>query len=432
MSLRGDLSRLAKKERLSLHMPGHKGLRHSWDTTELPGTDSLLEPAGSLRELEGAIARIYGCRRSYLGTNGSTGLLLSAMMKGGRGTRTLLPRSAHLSLYKGLMLMDQEPLYIPVTRDSLGIARPPGAASYEPLLEEADNVVFSSPSYEGFIEDYAHLLPDLKGRLSILDGAHGSHHYYIRESRNAFMDLTVHSFHKTLGAMNQAAVLLSNLEEDLRQEASFFQTSSPSFPILASVEDSLREMMAWKIPEKLRLMENLRQGIRELPGLHILPNEDPLKLILLGPEGWDMRLLGTWLREREGIYMELEEPGYLLGILSLYDSPEGYRHLLRGLKKAVRHFRLSGDPTPLTFHTEALPEMRLLPGEGAFAPRRLASLQEAQGLVAAAIYTPYPPGIPALVPGEVIGEDFLRSLSGREAGYLGGGELLEGRIWVIR
>ena len=130
MSIRGDLSRLAKKERLSLHMPGHTGLRHTGDTTELPGTDNLLAPGGSIKELEEAIARIYGCRRSYLGTNGSTGLLLSAMMKGGRGTRTLLPRSAHLSLYKGLVLMNQEPRYLPVTRDSLGLARPPKAEDY--------------------------------------------------------------------------------------------------------------------------------------------------------------------------------------------------------------------------------------------------------------------------------------------------------------
>lgn len=432
MSIKRDLEELRRKQRLSLHMPGHKGHRHTYDTTELPGMDNLQAPKGSIRELEGTIAKIYGVERAYLGTNGATGLLLSAILQGGRGTKTVLPRGSHHSIYKGLMLMNQEPCYLPSKVDSLGIHRPPESRDYLSVIDQGQTYLFTSPTYEGFVENYDLLKPFLKERLTILDGAHGSHLRFIKEDHNGWMNLQVHSFHKTLGALNQGAVLLSQKEEDLREEACFFQTSSPSYPILASMEDSIRELKFIKIQEKIQEINFLKEKIQTIPGFQVLPNQDPFKLILTAENGVNLETIGAWLREKYGIYMEMERPGYLLGLLSFYDSLEGYRYFLKALRKASKHFSLADAFIELQIKELLLPEISLLPGEAFLQEKIMVELKDCLGRISAGFYIPYPPGIPLLVPGEIIGSEVLERIQQGGQEFIGAGEINEGRIFVIK
>lgn len=454
MSLKDDLERLRRKERLSLHMPGHKGLRLPLDTTELPGTDNLQSPTGSLRALEDAIAEIYGTSRAYLGTNGSTGLLQSALLKAkemalanrrSRGAEThspvriLLARGVHLSIGRGVVLLGLEPIYLPNPLHPLGFPLPIPADRYLPHLENAEIFLFTSPTYEGYLEDYALLKPFLKDRPTILDAAHGAHLWYLKKEENLWMDQIVLSFHKTLATLNQGAVLLSNLEEDLRPYTAFFQTSSPSYPILLSMEDSIRELMVLPIGTRLEAIRQLKEGIGDIPGFRVLETSDPLKLLITGTKDpMDFKEVATWLREEEGIYFEMERPTHLLGILSLWDGPGGYRHLLVALRKYARTHSLKnkeerppqaeGTPPP-TLH---VPSREYLPHEAWGRETELLPLHLCQGRVSGDFLVPYPPGVPLLHPGEVIDRTTIQLLKRDEVDLLANSSLKPGGIFVLK
>ncbi len=435
MSIRQDLDKLKKKEAFSLHMPGHKGLRLPTDTTELSFTDNLLNPIGSIKELEKAIAHIYDVKRTYIGTNGSTGLLMSSLLYAGKGKKVLLPRGSHQSIYKGIIDQGQEPIYLKNDIDNLGIARPIPAKDYLENIGKVDTAVFNNPTYEGYMEDYALLKPFLKDKLSILDGAHGSHLYYIHNQTNNWMSLQIHSFHKTLGAMNQGAVILSNIDDDFREYANFYQTSSPSFPILLSIEDSIREMMKMKIEDRLKRIEILKKEISLIKGFLVIENDDPLKLLITVDRNIELGAVVDWLEEKRGVFFELSTDKYLLGILSFYDTSGNYDWFLKSLKMASNNFKMSDDFVGTgdgSVEEQHIPEMKILPGEAFFLEKKAVSISESKGSISGVLYSPYPPGAPLLVPGEIIDDYVIEKMLNWNGDYTGCSEIKDDIIFVIK
>ncbi|KAF0092366.1 MAG: arginase [Fusobacteria bacterium] len=439
MSIRQDLDKLNKKEAFSLHMPGHKGVRLKTDTTEISLTDNLLHPCGSIKELEKSIAHIYDVKKAYIGTNGSTGLLMSSLLYAGKGKKVLLPRSSHQSIYKGIIDQGQEPIYLRNKIDSLGIARPIPAKDYLEHMGKIDTAIFNNPTYEGYMEDYALLKPFLKDKLSILDGAHGSHLYYIHNQTNNWMSLQIHSFHKTLGAMNQGAVMLSNLEDDFREYANFYQTTSPSFPILLSIEDSIREMMTTKVDKRLSEIDHLKKEISKIRGFHVIDNDDPLKILLIIDKNISVKVVVEWLEEKRGVFFELSTDKYLLGILSFYDTQGNYDWFLKSLKMASRNFKMSNDfvcdkdaYAGVGVEEQYIPTMKLLPGEAFFGEKKAVSIRESKGFVSGVLYSHYPPGAPLLVPGEIIDDYVIENMLNWKGDYTGCDEIKDDIIFVIK
>lgn len=433
-SLKNDLGTLRKKERLSLHMPGHKGLRIREDVTELELTDNLLNPKGGILELEKAIAKIYGGKNCYLGTNGSTSLLLGSLFLVGEKKKVVLPRISHQSIYKGIINNNQEPIYIKNEIDDLGIGKLVKNEDYLKTLDmEGDAYIFTTPSYEGFINDYTMLKPFLKDKTTIIDSAHGSHLYYIKKDDNNWADLKILSFHKTLGALNQGAGIISNIEEDIRENINFYQTSSPSFPILLSIEDSIREMMKMKVSEKLRYINWLKEEIGNISRLEVVENDDPFKLLIAG-DNIDLKKLGAFLKDEYGIFFEIENPRYLLGILSFYDSLEDYKYLIKSLKNALKkHGKEIENREADTVRKELhIPKIDLLPGEAFRKEKKLVPLRESIGKVSGILYSKYPPGVPSLVPGEIIDEVVIEEILENKDDYTGCNEIADDMIFVIK
>ncbi|MDD2371028.1 MAG: hypothetical protein PHQ32_03390 [Firmicutes bacterium] len=434
MSVKSDLDRLVKKEAFSLHMPGHKGLRLKNDTTELSMTDNILNPKAGIKELENAIAHIYDAKKAYLGTNGSTGLLMSSLLYAGKGEKIVLPRGSHQSIYKGLIDNGQEPIYIKNKIDKLGIARPVKAADYLTHMGKVKAAIFTNPTYEGYMEDYAILKPFLKEKVSILDGAHGSHLYYICNQVNNWMSLQVHSFHKTLGAMNQAAIILSNLDEDIREYANFFQTSSPSFPIILSIEDTVREMMSVKIDKKLQDIEWLKKEINNIKGFSIIENDDPLKLLITIDRNIKVEDVVGWLEENKGVFFELSTEKYILGLLSFYDSMGNYEWLVRSLKAVSKQFKMKekADFEGETEENSYIPEMKMLPGEAFLSEKKEVDLRKSKGMVSGVLYSPYPPGSPLIAPGEIIDDYVIEKILTSKFDYTGCRGIKDNGIFVIK
>lgn len=433
MSIKQDLDKLKKKEAFSLHMPGHKGTRLKTDSTELSLTDNLLHPSGSIKELGKSIAHIYDVKDAYIGTNGSTGFLMSSLLYAGKGKKVLLPRGSHQSIYKGIIDQGQEPIYLKNKIDNLDIARPIPAKDYLKQIGKGDVAIFNNPTYEGYMEDYALLKPFLKDKVSILDGAHGSHLYYIKNQTNNWMNLQIHSFHKTLGAMNQGAVILSNLEDNFREYANFYQTSSPSFPIMLSIEDSIKEMMTIKVDKRLAEIAYLKKEINKIRGFFVIENDDPLKLLLTIDENVGVKIVVDWLEEKRGVFFELSTDKYLLGILSFYDTPGNYDWFLKSLKLASRHFKMNDDFVgDGDVNEQHIPTMKILPGEAFFSEKKAVSIRESKGLISGVLYSLYPPGAPLLVPGEIIDDYVIEKILTWKGDYTGCSEIKDDIIFVIK
>ncbi|UTA53325.1 aminotransferase class I/II-fold pyridoxal phosphate-dependent enzyme [Lysobacter soli] len=87
------------------------------------GLDSLLEPTGNIKKAQEAVARAFGAKRAYLGTNGtstSNKIVVQAVCK--PGDIVIVDRNCHKSHHYGFVLSGAQPYYVeafPLTQYSM-------------------------------------------------------------------------------------------------------------------------------------------------------------------------------------------------------------------------------------------------------------------------------------------------------------------------
>jgi len=428
---------------LPLHLPAHgrgrgfppalaallqQPLGHL-DLPELPSLGGPLLPHGAVAEAQRSTAELWGSRRCWFGVNGSTGLLQAALLGALRpGQRLLCPRNLHRSVLHGAVLAGLEPVYYALPfSERWGLSRPVDVGWFQRVLAAAardcpvDLALLVNPTYQGLSAPLTPLvrLCHSQGLPVLVDEAHGSHfraHAALpRDALAAGADLVVHSTHKSLPGLTQTAVLHSCggriSGEDLEQGLLLLQTSSPSALLLAATE----LVAAWPHQQPQashllgRAMDRWGRWRRQLTGMgwRVSPCDDPLRLRLCtapwGPSGLalDERLL------RLGIAGELPEPAGFTFYLG-FQPP---RQALGRLRNALAQLHGSSlNPPELTgtlrpAPTPLLARAAVPPRSAWFGPTRRLPLKQAVGRVAAEAITPYPPGIPLLLPGERLDEE---------------------------
>ncbi|MFM8260597.1 MAG: aminotransferase class I/II-fold pyridoxal phosphate-dependent enzyme [Vulcanococcus sp.] len=423
---------------LPLHLPAHgrgrglapglsRLLRRSpaaWDLPELPTIGGPLEPEGAVAASQAAVAARLGGQRCWFGVNGASGLLQAALLAlADPGDRVLLPRNLHRSLLHGCLLGGLRPVLFDLPFDAAsGLWLPPTPPQLAALLDQAlaagplAAVVLVSPSYQGLVGDLAGLIAVVhsRGLPVLLDEAHGAHLGLDGRLPPAGLacgaDLVVQSLQKAAGGLAQSAVLLQGptaciAAEPIERALLWLQTSSPSALLLASSAAALHHLHGpagrRQLGRALTRAEALGQRL-QAAGLPLLPNHDPLRLVLhtaaLGINGLEA---DDWLLQR-GVIAELPEPGALTFCLGMR-PPRGLPWRLPRLLLRLRG-ALGGDPWP-PFSRPPLPalaEPELPLGQAwRLAAERL-PLAAAAGRLAAEPLCPYPPGIPLLIPGERI------------------------------
>ena len=238
----------------SFHTPGHKGegLRtlfrdSSLDLTELSVTDDLGSPDGPIAAAQRDIAELTGARRAYLTTDGSTSGIYAMLYAARRaGRKVIVPRGSHKSVWNGCRLVGLEPVIVQ-GEEKNGILTCPDPARIAGLFaadEDICGMLMVSPDYYGNVaplKKYAEVARAY-GRLLMVDGAHGAHLAFGEDRplyAGCYADMWVDGAHKSLPVLTQgAAVFLNNLafEGLLCEGLSIFRTTSPSFPVMASVE----------------------------------------------------------------------------------------------------------------------------------------------------------------------------------------------------
>ncbi len=411
----------SEKEKASFHMPGHKngvgflgapfdGSVFSMDTTELPGTDALIEPEDAILEAEQYAARLYGATHSFFLVNGSTGGIL-AMIYGAfnPGDRVIVDKNCHQSVLNGIILSGLFPVY--VTPECSTLSDVPGTVSPNAIARilaeypDIKGAVITGPNYYGAtadIKNIANLLHQ-HSALLLVDEAHGAHFPFsnmLPESAVAQgADMSVTSLHKTLPAPNQTALLNIGKHvsiQKVRAAVRMFQTSSPSYVLLAAMEYALHFAEEKGEEETKRL-------VARLASLGCPTLDDPLKLMPTwadkGISGYDAEEI---LRTKFGVYIEMCNAHRILCMSSWCNSEADIQRLAEGINY-LNAMPTQGKPlkvAPLKGGVISIPE--LTPAETLRLTQTLVPLKEAENKICASAVSAFPPCVPILLPGERI------------------------------
>ncbi len=462
---------------LPLHIPLHgrgRGAPHllrsglgpamRWDFSEIFPLDDLHAPRGAIQGAQRLAAKLFGARKSFFLVNGVTVGLLALFLAHTRpGDKVLLTRISHKAALHGLALSGAAPVYLPVERDpQTGLPLNVSPATVEKALQEhpdARMLLLTSPSYWGITAD----LPAIgkavreRGLLFAVDEAHGAHLLFdggkMPHAVAAGADAWIHSGHKSLGALTPGAYL--HLGERAREAGLSFwlqalQTSSPSYPVMVSLDLARRQAALGGRRIFLRTRRwalSFRRALQE-EGLSVYNpgssggqafNLDPCRVTLLC-RGGRGRLLGRLLSSRYGLMVELEEDDYLLMVLGpavlSYHPGSLARQVARAALEAGQsnpagrqgpashslfpflHEAAANSGRPFQDRCQAAPFV-LTPREALGAATRSCRLEEAAGRVCAEMIVLSPPGFPLLAPGELIKPRVVEYLlAKRRAGHL--------------
>lgn len=437
------------------HMPGHK--RQSLgelppeiagiDITEIDGFDNLHQPEGILMQLQRQAARIYGAEESFFLVNGSTAGILTAISAAvPEGGTLLISRNCHKSVYHGAYLRKLELKYLcPETNAHFDLCEAVKAEQVEQALKAEPGinaVLIVSPTYEGRLADVAAIAKAVHahGIPLIVDEAHGAHLGFHTEfaenSCRLGADLVVHSVHKTLPAMTQTALLHCNgslVDRDrVRRFLRIYQSSSPSYVLLSSIENAVRlaETHRALFDIFLKRWKNMNEALSACKHLRFLPGrpedgeEKPaahdIGKLVISVKDTDMtgEQLYCTLLTKYHIQLEMACETYCLAMFTIGDTQEGYERLTNALleidrerKNVSEASRISEFKQSAGYLTgETLPRA-LVPFYEAWDNERVyLPLEKAFGRCVGDFINLYPPGTPILVPGEILTKEAGRYL----------------------
>jgi arginine/lysine/ornithine decarboxylase len=418
------------------------------DLLATAGLDDRSSSHGYLARAEELMADAVGAEQAFFSTCGSSLSVKAAMLAvaGGQGD-LLLSRDAHKSVVAGLIFSGVQPQWIRPRYDArLHVAHPPSPEQVIQAWEqhpEAAGALIVSPTPYGTCADIASIagICHARGKPLIVDEAWGAHLPFHPDlptwAMDAGADVCVVSVHKMGTGFEQGSVFhqQGGLVDpgQLSACADILMTTSPNVMVYAALDGWRRQMVEHGhglLGRALALAEQLRQAIEELPGLHVLRDEfvhaeashdlDPLHVVIdvhgLGISGYQA---ADWLREHQRLDMGLSDHRRVEATLSFADDEQTAARLIAALtalgERAGELPRARPVDLPEPGQLELEPAM--LPRDAFFAVKETVPAGQAVGRVCAEQITPYPPGIPVIVPGERITAELLGYLrSGLDAG----------------
>ncbi|MBO0678445.1 aminotransferase class I/II-fold pyridoxal phosphate-dependent enzyme [Mycolicibacterium sp. S2-37] len=449
------LRRFVERDQAPFYSPGHKGGRtlDPWlrdhiaavDLNNLPDLDTLHCPTGPILQAESLIADAWGVGASFMLVQGSTGGNIAVALSALRpGDRVLVQRNAHKSVLAGLVQSGAHPVWLaPQWDPGFGVAHGLSVDTVDAALATDQNQPAAAlwilhPTYFGTTADVTALaaLCHRHGVRLLVDGAHSPHFAFHPDlptaAESAGAAATVQSVHKILSGLSQAAVLHVDPEAldvgTVRRALQLVQTTSPHFAIMASVDLARRQMAAQGrqlLDGTLRRARRTAERLAAIPGLRVLGDEqltgpgsglcerDETKL-LIGTSGLaaDASQILARLNRVHGVQPELSGAGHILCILTIGNTDADCDRLVDGCAEVARHFGLRDTDAAegVAAVLQVRPETVLTPREAFFAGEDTVALTAAAGRVAAEPITPYPPGIPLVMPGERLSADMIDAL----------------------
>lgn len=441
----------ASRNPVQFHIPGHKkgaGMAPEFrkfigenalsiDLINIAPLDDLHNPHGMIQEAQSIAAEAFCADHTYFSVQGTSGAIITMVMAVcGPGDKILVPRNVHKSVLTGIILSGALPVFMTPDLDyNLGIAHGISLDTVRTALDQhpdAKGVLVINPTYFGVAADLKAIveLVHSRGIPVLVDEAHGVHINFHESlplsAMQAGADLASTSVHKLGGSLTQTSVL--NIREGyvhagrVQSIISMLTTTSTSYLLLASL-DAARKQLATKgrqmIDRAINMAQKVRRQVNEIPGLYCFGAEiigqtssrcdhDPTKLCInvkeLGITGIEMEKL---LREEFNIEVEMSDLYNILCIISLGDVEEDVEQLVKALRVLADRFYRTRPANEVKVRVPTTPILAMSPREAFYAQTEEVPLADSEGRVIAESIMVYPPGIPILLPGEIVSHENL-------------------------
>lgn len=439
----------SENKNLRMHMPGHKGKISSlaacqswgdilrWDITEVSGVDNLNFPQSVILESQQQTAELLGAKQAYYLVGGSTlGIEASILATCNVGDKILLPRNCHRSVWAGITISGAVPLWIaPEVDEKFEVPCGVDLEKFAQTVAENPNAkvaFFVNPTYHGICEDLEKMLSICQenGIISIVDEAHGSHFAFygengensegsaVKSAISLGADLVINSWHKTLGSMTQTAILTANnLDIPVAKTLAMLQSSSPSYPLMLSLEHTAAlwsenyEMLmsSWRL--NVEAMKNVfrksevLQVVEEFSG-YKLDFSKVLVTSRLGHSGWQ---IADAFRVA-GIEPEMEDHKIMVLLTSTFDSDDDIKILVERMVEIEDILGKTPAKVVDFGSTYLVPKIKNHPRELLQEKSENVALKAAVGCISAGLLVPYPPGITLVGMGEEISAEAVAKM----------------------
>ena len=424
------------------------------DITEIEGFDNLHHPEGILKDSMKWAADVYGADQTYYLINGSTGGILAAVCGSvPRGGRILVSRNCHKSVYHGICLNQLKTSYVyPQEIEGLGIQGGITAEDVDRMLNrymDTQAVLIVCPTYDGIVSDIEAIarIVHRAGLPLIVDEAHGAHFRYDAMFPVSALDLgadvVIQSVHKTLPSLTQTALLHIKCNrpdggcyadrERIDRYIHMVQSSSPSYVLMASIENSIYQMeqtdtapygkQLHRLRRRLGQMRHLRLADTGLIGQAGIRDLDISKIVVStrgtclypavdGLTGFTGAHLDDILRREYHLEMEMCGADYVTAITTVMDSGEGLERLGDALTRIDTQLTDAGyKPDGRSGNQKSVYSMRcdtaMSMGEAMEEKMASVGLEDSAGCISGEFVYIYPPGIPIVAPGEWISRPIL-------------------------
>lgn len=468
LPLISGVKKYREEENISFCMPGHKNGRGflcteegrdfydnivKVDITEVEGVDNLHNPEGIIKESQELLKEAYESEKSYFLVNGSTcGNLAMIFSCFEEGEKIIVERNCHRSIYNGIIMRKLNPVYINNSiLDEYEIPFCVDEENFKKTLEnnkDAKGVVITYPNYYGICMDLEKVIEiaDKYNMKVLVDSAHGAHFGFAQGIPHSAVqlgaDMVVTSAHKTLPSLTQTAFLHINNSIDIDKVdfyVSAFMSTSPSYMLMQSMDYSrmyLQKYAENTYKKLLELCRKYREKINSIKGFHILGREDinninfyeirnkynrenyiydevyknlwkydidETRYAINLDADYSGHKLAEYLRKNK-IQVEMSDRRNIILIFSPFNIEEEFEVLYDVLNKCdlqelrEKHNKIS---------TLDIPKAKILPYEAFAKEKTIASIYDSEGSICGEAIVPYPPGVPIVMPGEVITRDCI-------------------------
>jgi arginine decarboxylase len=387
-------------------------------------------------------AEAWGAKRSWFLVNGGSGgnhavCLTMAHL----GERVVVQRNAHSSTIDGMILGGLRPRFVsPEVDDELGIAHCATPETLERALAsepEAVAAMVTSPTYFGAVADVRSLaeVAHAAGVPLIVDEAWGAHLRFSPEVPESALecgaDMVLSSTHKIVGSLTQSAILhLADTEyiseAVVDRAVTLIESTSPNALLTASLDAARRQAVtrgAEMLGETVRSLRDLREQVRGIPGLDVLDERivgrpgvfayDPFRLVVdVRGTGATGHRIAELMRSNDDISLELFSENVVVALFGMGEHAEGSgQRLIAALQHAVDEVGENEDEQGRFATPPPWGQTRMSPREAFLGPQEVIPFEQAEGRVAAESLAAYPPGVPNVLPGELLTGPTLHYIS---------------------
>lgn len=443
------LLRHAGNNPVQFHIPGHKkgvGMDPEFrnfigdnalsiDLINIAPLDDLHQPTAVIREAQRLAADAFKADYTIFSVQGTSTVIMTMIMAVcNEGDKIIVPRNAHKSVLSAIILAGAKPIFLKPFRDPIyGIDHGVSTRSVRRALEkhpDAKAVLVINPTYFGISANLREIVEVVHNYdiPVLVDEAHGALIGFSDKlplsAMEAGADMAATSMHKLGGSMTQSSILnMRGNRINFKRVQTLFSmltTTSTSYILLASLDAARRNLAlhgAAMADEAIRLSDYARERINEIPGLRCFGREilgegatydlDPTKLTIhvreLGLTGFDVE---NWLREHHNIEVEMSDLYNILCFITPGDNVGTVKLLLAALRElSEENYNIRQAMELVVLETPPIPQLTLSPRDAFYGDTELIPFRESADRIIAEFIYAYPPGIPILLPGEVISQE---------------------------